>query len=144
MGNHISIQQQAQFLLVLNSRLATLHDDPEEVLAGEPKECVQLVKEALALIKEQLPDCEEWEFECCVVSDAKQQDVPIVWCNDAFEKLSLYPKELVLGMNLDLFFIFPFHILKLFFFFSFPFPSSLLLIDLFFRKKLSIFTRRIH
>ena len=97
MGNNLSSQQQTQFLLVLNSKLTTFHDEPEEVLAGESKESIQNVKEAIFLMKEQLPDYSEWDYECCVVSDARLPDMPVVWCNDAFEKLSLYPKEMVLG-----------------------------------------------
>lgn len=34
-----------------------------------------------------------------IIADAQQQDLPIIYCNEAFEKMTGYPKDKVLGRN---------------------------------------------
>eukprot|EP01094_Clydonella_sp_ATCC50884_P015793 TRINITY_DN2643_c0_g1_i1.p1 TRINITY_DN2643_c0_g1~~TRINITY_DN2643_c0_g1_i1.p1 ORF type:complete len:483 (-),score=180.45 TRINITY_DN2643_c0_g1_i1:258-1637(-) len=37
--------------------------------------------------------------ESMLITDNRQEDCPIVFCNDLFERMTMYPKECVLGVN---------------------------------------------
>jgi hypothetical protein len=50
-------------------------------------------------LRAQYPNEEEFLRESFVISDPLQPDNPLIYVNDGFEKLTLYPAEEIIGKN---------------------------------------------